>query len=701
MADDINDSLPRLIGRAYIELIVNDSPILIQIDGDNAPVTAGNFAQLVSRDFYNGISFHRVVTEPNPFVAQAGDPQSKDPNFPPEKLGTGNYTDPETGQPRFIPLEIKPQGETEPLYGQTFEEAGITAQPVLPHIQGAIAMARSEPPDSASSQFYFTLADTSFLDGNYAVFGYVRQNFAGVEQIKQGDRIQSAQITQGANNLVTGTAKTFTVNTLRDENNGIDKGRVSLREAINAANANEGKDIIDFSQSLSGGSINLTVGENLDITDSVIIRGLGANQLTINARAKNVTAFNINDGKDDQDIEVSISDLTITGARKGGIINSENLALNNITIFNNSGQSGAGIYNSEDLTITNSAIVNNKSKDNGGGILNEGDLTITNTTISGNTATRGGGIDNKGEGDLTIKSSTITSNRARRNQGGGILTENAATLGNSIVAGNSRSDVDFTGDNNTFESDGGNVIGNGLGISIFSEERDKTNITDPQLLPLANNGGSTPTHSLRFNSAAVDNGVNNEVSIPQDQTGFRRIEGERVDSGAYELLVASGATGTSDSEAVVGTDETDNLKGLAGEDTLYGLKGNDKLVGGDGDDLLIGGLGRDVLTGNAGFDVYLFDSPREGSDTIRDFDITDDSIVMSAKGFGGDLKTGTLPDQQFALAGKQSGSDYRFIYNQSNGRLFFDSDGNGSNSQREIARLTNAPELVASDIIIF
>jgi len=701
MAEDINDSLPRLIGRAYIELIVNDSPILIQIDGDNAPVTAGNFAQLVSRDFYNGISFHRVVTEPDPFVAQAGDPQSKDPNFPPENLGSGNYTDPETGEPRFIPLEIKPLGETEPLYGQTFEEAGITAQPVLPHRQGAIAMARSTAPDSASSQFYFTLADTSFLDGNYAVFGYVRQNFAGVEQIKQGDRIQSAQITQGANNLVTGTAKTFTVNTLRDENNGIDKGRVSLREAINAANANEGKDIIDFSQSLSGGSINLTVGENLDITDSVIIRGNGANQLTINARAKNVTAFNINDGKDDQDIEVSISDLTITGARKGGIINSENLALNNTTIFNNSGQSGAGIFNSGDLTITNSAIVNNKSKDNGGGILNEGDLTITNTTISGNTATRGGGIDNKGEGDLTIKSSTITGNRARRNQGGGILTENAATLGNSIVAGNSRTDVDFTGDNNTFESDGGNVIGNGLGISIFSEERDKTNITDPQLLPLANNGGSTPTHSLRFNSAAVDNGVNNEVSIPQDQTGFRRIEGERVDSGAYELLVASGATGTSDSEAVVGTDETDNLKGLAGEDTLYGLKGNDKLVGGDGDDLLIGGLGRDVLTGNAGFDVYLFDSPREGSDTIRDFDITDDSIVMSAKGFGGDLKTGTLPDQQFALAGKQSGSDYRFIYNQSNGRLFFDSDGNGSNSQREIARLTNAPELVASDIIIF
>lgn len=701
MAEAINDSLPRLVGRAYVQLIVNDSPILIQLDGDNAPVTAGNFAQLVSRDFYNGISFHRVVTEPQPFVAQAGDPQSKDPNFPPANLGSGNYIDPDTGKPRFIPLEIKPQGEEDPIYGETLEQAGITAPPLLQHRQGAIAMARSEAPDSASSQFYITLADTPFLDGNYAVFGYVRQNFASVQKIKQGDRIQLAQVTQGANNLVTGTAKTFTVNTLRDEDNGIDKGRVSLRDAINAANANPGKDIIVFSQSLSGGSINLTTGKNLDINDSVIIRGLGANQITVNGRGKNLTAFNINDGNDDNDIEVSISDLTITRARKGGIINSENLELNNNTIFNNSAQSGAGIFNSGNLAISNSSIVSNKSKNNGGGILNQGNLTITNATISGNTASSGGGIDNKDEGDLTIKNSTITSNRARRNQGGGILTEKAASIGNTIVAGNSRSDVDFTGDNNTFESAGGNVIGTGKGVSKFTQERDKQNIKDPLLLPLANNGGSTPTHGLRFNSAAVDNGIDKEVSIPQDQTGFRRLEGQRVDSGAYELLIASGKTGTSDSEAVVGTDQTDNLQGLAGEDTLYGLKANDRLVGGGGDDLLIGGLGRDVLIGNAGFDVYLFDSPKEGTDIIRDFSITDDNIVMSAKGFGGDLKTGTLPDQQFALAGKQSGADYRFIYNQGNGRLFFDSDGNGANSQREIARLTGSPELVASSIIIF
>ncbi|MFN6033005.1 MAG: peptidylprolyl isomerase, partial [Dolichospermum sp.] len=63
------------------------------------------------------------------------------------------------------------------------------------------AMARSQMPDSASSQFYFALADLSFLDGNYAVFGNVIEGFDVVNNIKQGDRIESAKVTQGAENL--------------------------------------------------------------------------------------------------------------------------------------------------------------------------------------------------------------------------------------------------------------------------------------------------------------------------------------------------------------------------------------------------------------------------------------------------------------------------------------------------------------------
>ncbi|MFM8007700.1 MAG: peptidylprolyl isomerase, partial [Dolichospermum sp.] len=104
--------------------------------------------------------------------AQGGDPQSKDPKFPATRLGTGGYIDPKTGTERRIPLEIKPKGANEPIYSQT-----ITDKPELQHKQGSIAMARSQMPDSASSQFYFALADLSFLDGNYAVFGNVTEGF--------------------------------------------------------------------------------------------------------------------------------------------------------------------------------------------------------------------------------------------------------------------------------------------------------------------------------------------------------------------------------------------------------------------------------------------------------------------------------------------------------------------------------------------
>ncbi|MFM6280050.1 MAG: peptidylprolyl isomerase, partial [Dolichospermum sp.] len=188
--------LPRLEGKATVVMTVNGAPITMELDGINAPITAGNFVDLVQKGVYDGLVFHRVVRDPQPFVAQGGDPQSKDPKFPATRLGTGGYIDPKTGTERRIPLEIKPKGANEPIYSQT-----ITDKPELQHKQGSIAMARSQMPDSASSQFYFALADLSFLDGNYAVFGNVTEGFDVVNNIKQGDRIQSAKVTQGAENL--------------------------------------------------------------------------------------------------------------------------------------------------------------------------------------------------------------------------------------------------------------------------------------------------------------------------------------------------------------------------------------------------------------------------------------------------------------------------------------------------------------------
>ncbi|WP_333374978.1 MULTISPECIES: peptidylprolyl isomerase [unclassified Microcoleus] len=194
-------NLPRLDGKATVVMTVKGAPITIELDGTNAPITAGNFVDLVQKGVYDGLVFHRVVREPQPFVVQGGDPQGKDPKFPTARLGTGGFIDPKTTVERRIPLEIKAQGAANPTYSATLQEAGVKEKPVLMHSRGAVAMARSQSPDSASSQFYFTLTDVPFLDGSYAVFGYVKQGMDVVDKIEAGDRIEKATVTQGLENF--------------------------------------------------------------------------------------------------------------------------------------------------------------------------------------------------------------------------------------------------------------------------------------------------------------------------------------------------------------------------------------------------------------------------------------------------------------------------------------------------------------------
>ena len=194
-------NLPRLEGKATVELVVKGSSIVLEINGDDAPITAGNFVDLVERGVYDKSMFHRVVRDPQPFVVQGGDPQSKDASVPKDLLGTGSFIDPATSQPRYIPLEIKTKQENELIYSTTFSQGGIADVPKLTHSRGALAMARAPYPDSASSQFYIALTDLRSLDGEYAVFGYVKSGMEAVDQIAQYDEITSAKVTQGTENL--------------------------------------------------------------------------------------------------------------------------------------------------------------------------------------------------------------------------------------------------------------------------------------------------------------------------------------------------------------------------------------------------------------------------------------------------------------------------------------------------------------------
>jgi peptidyl-prolyl cis-trans isomerase B (cyclophilin B) len=196
--------LARLDGKAIVAMTLKTGTVTMELDGTNAPITAGNFLDLVQQGVYDGTAFHRVERDPEPFVVQGGDPNSKTASTPMEQLGTGSFIDPTTKQARYIPLEIKPEGAANPVYRQPFRKAGITAKPKLKHSRGAVAMARSESPDSASAQFYITLADVNFLDGNYAVFGTVTQGMEIVDKIQRGDRVESIKVVQGGENLKKG-----------------------------------------------------------------------------------------------------------------------------------------------------------------------------------------------------------------------------------------------------------------------------------------------------------------------------------------------------------------------------------------------------------------------------------------------------------------------------------------------------------------
>ncbi|GAA0141893.1 chaperone [Lithospermum erythrorhizon] len=198
-------NMPLLKGRAAVDMKVKvkDNPNLeecvfhIVLDGYNAPVTAGNFVDLVERHFYDGMEIQRA----DGFVVQTGDPEGPAEGF----------IDPSTEKTRTIPLEIMVDGEKAPFYGQTLEELGLyKAQTRLPfNAFGTMAMAREEFEDnSASSQIFWLLKESeltpsnaNILDGRYAVFGYVTENEDFLADLKVGDVIESVKVVSGLENL--------------------------------------------------------------------------------------------------------------------------------------------------------------------------------------------------------------------------------------------------------------------------------------------------------------------------------------------------------------------------------------------------------------------------------------------------------------------------------------------------------------------
>lgn len=192
-------NLPQLKGRATVEMKTNKGDLALVVDGYNAPVTAGNFVDLVEKGFYNNLPFTRA--EDN-YILQTGDPQGKEEG----------YIDPKTGEYRAIPLEIKIRSELEPIYGSTLEDIGLyREETTLPFsAYGALGMARpGNDPNGGSSQFFFFLfvpeltpAGLNLLDGRYTVFGYTVEGKEVLQKLRAGDKIISAKVIDGLDNLV-------------------------------------------------------------------------------------------------------------------------------------------------------------------------------------------------------------------------------------------------------------------------------------------------------------------------------------------------------------------------------------------------------------------------------------------------------------------------------------------------------------------
>jgi len=165
--------------------------------------------------------------------------------------------------------------------------------------------------------------------------------------------------------------------------------------------------------------------------------------------------------------------------------------------------------------------------------------------------------------------------------------------------------------------------------------------------------------------------------------------------------LAINGTGNQFNNLIVGNTANNTLNGRDGNDTLNGGAGIDILLGGNGNDVLIGGTGNDTLTGNAGSDRFTFNSRTQGIDRITDFNVINDTIAISLAGFGGGLVAGAaIAANQFIIGSGVTTSSQRFIYNQSNGSLFFDQDGTGAIARIQIATLNTGLSLTNADIFV-
>ncbi len=333
-------------------------------------------------------------------------------------------------------------------------------------------------------------------------------------------------------------------------------------------------------------------------------------------------------------------------AAVGGIYQAQAMSIVDSLVANNSAIAQAGgIFSDAALTITGSTISGNDAGTDGAGLYQQfGTISITESTISDNDALLSGGGIRAGT-SLDISSSTITDNTADADSnasgdGGGIYQDPAAVVKvrSTILGGNVDTSMEGPDCYGMLTSEGHTLIRDNTGCAVTQTGSDDqigtpSNLVDPGLAALANNGGPTPMHALLPTSTARDAGAPAPACGAIDQRGLPRPQGAACDIGAYELLLCGGlpvtSWGTAGADELTGTPNAEVIHSLGGDDTIDGGGGTDKLCGGDGVDVLTGGIADDVFDGGAGDDGLL-----AIGDT--DFRLTNTTL----RGLGNDIHAG-------------------------------------------------------------
>jgi uncharacterized protein (DUF2141 family) len=356
------------------------------------------------------------------------------------------------------------------------------------------------------------------------------------------------------------------------------------------------------------------------------------------------------------------------------VANVENLTLTGTTAINGTGN-----------TLSNRITGNSNNNRLDGGDGNDTLLGgVGNDTLSGGTGADSmvGGVGND------LYGVENTSDRIVELANEGIDTVNSAI---TYTLGANLENLTLTG--TTVINGTGNILNNRMTGNSSNNRLDGGDGNDTLI-----GGAGNDTLSGGIGADSMLGGTGNDL-YGIDNTGDRIVElaNEGIDTVNSAITYTLGVnlenltlTGTT---AINGTGNILN-------NVITGNTGNNILTGGVGNDTLIGGIGNDTLTGGTGNDFFRFNSTSEKIDHITDFNIVDDTILISRSGFGGGLSTGTLIATQFKIGSSATTSTHRFFYNSSNGGLFFDSDGNGTTAAVQFATLNTSLALTNADMVI-